>query len=329
MAHELETLANGQTAFASARESAWHRLGTVTDQAMTAEEIMAKAWLGNWNVRKIRIEGIELSPDGTERRITADDKRMTVRTNPATGATEYLGIVSADYGTVQNEQCAEILNLLVDQSGAHFETAGSMRGGKEVFVTMKLPDTMKIAGVDRLDLYLAATTSHDGTRALRVDATPVRIVCANTQRAAFASSAGHYSFRHTSNVQAQISQCREAIGLMWDHFDTFQAEADKMLNEQLTLAEFDKIVTQLWPTEPDPSPAAKRNHRQRSGVLRYLLRDADTQAAIKGTRWAGYQAITEYVDHYAPAKTPEVRATRALTRDGQQLKTRAFELLSV
>jgi phage/plasmid-like protein (TIGR03299 family) len=193
---------------------------------------------------------------------------------------------------------------------------------------MKLPDTMKIAGVDNLDLYLAATTSHDGTRALRVDATPVRIVCANTQRAAFASSAGHYSFRHTSNVQAQISQCREAVGLMWDHFDAFQIEAEKMLNEQLTLAEFDKIVTELWPVDKDASQPARRNHLQRSGVLRYLLRDADTQTAIKGTRWAGYQAITEYTDHYAPAKTAELRATRALTRTGESLKTRAFELLS-
>lgn len=329
MAHELETLANGQTAFASARETAWHRLGTVTDQAMTAEEIMNKAWLGNWQVRKIRIEGTELAADGTETRIECDEKRMTVRTNPATGEVEYLGIVSADYGTVQNEQVADILNTLVDQSGAHFETAGSMRGGKEVFVTMKLPDAMRIAGVDDMNLYLAATTSHDGTRALRVDATPIRICCANTQRAAFASSVGHYSFRHTSNVQSQISQCREAIGLMWDHFDTFQVEAEKMLNETLTMAEFDKIVAQLWPLETDASPGKKKNHLQRSSTLRYLIRDSDTQAAIKGTRWAGYQAIAEYVDHYAPAKTPEARATRALTRDGNLLKTSAFELLSV
>jgi hypothetical protein len=36
MAHELETFHNGQTAFASARQSAWHQLGTVTDECMTA-----------------------------------------------------------------------------------------------------------------------------------------------------------------------------------------------------------------------------------------------------------------------------------------------------
>jgi Domain of unknown function (DUF932) len=144
---------------------------------------------------------------------------MTVRTNIFTGETEYLGIVGTDYTTVQNEEAAEVLNRLVDESGAHFETAGSLRGGRMVFITMKLPTSMRIAGVDDMDLYLCATTSHDGTCALRVDASPIRVVCANTQRAAIAASKGSYTFRHTSNVRAQIAQAREAMGLMWTYLD--------------------------------------------------------------------------------------------------------------
>ena len=52
-----------------------------------------------------------------------------------------------DYVPFQNEACCDLLNALVDESGAHFETAGSMRGGRRVFVTMKLPKTMKTAMV--------------------------------------------------------------------------------------------------------------------------------------------------------------------------------------
>src|SRR4051812_23224112 len=92
MAHELETLANGQVAFVSARQSAWHRLGTVTSDLLTAEQALTTAHLGNWNVRKIKIQGVEMTPDGVNL-IEADDKRMTVRTNVLTGETEYLGIV--------------------------------------------------------------------------------------------------------------------------------------------------------------------------------------------------------------------------------------------
>ena len=328
MAHELESLANGQTAFASARLSAWHQLGTITEACMTADEIMTKAFLGGWKVRKLALQGLEPTDTGVDV-IECPDKWMTVRTNIVTGVTEYLGVVGEDYTTVQNEQVADVLDKLVDESGAHFETAGSMRGGKSVFVTMKLPTGMKIAGTDDLDLYLAATTSHDGTQALRVDATPVRIVCANTQRAAFAQTKGFYVFRHTSNVHSQISQAREAMGLMWKYLDAFQAEAEKMLNETLTMGAFEKVTDELWPLTDDATDQTKRNHRQRGAVLRYLIRDADTQAAIKGTRWAGYQAITEYVDHYAPAKDASTRASRAVTGPIAELKTRAFELLSV
>lgn len=329
MPHELETFADGQTAFASARLSAWHQLGTVTEHTMKAEEIMAKALLGDWGVRTIPTVGIDIV-DGVEVQIPAEDKRMTVRRNPVTGATDYLGIVGTDYTVVQNEQCAEMLDRLVDQvGGAHFETAGSLRQGKSVFVTMKLPDAMQIAGVDRLDLYLIATTSHDGSAALRVDASPIRVVCANTQRAAFQHAVGTYVFRHTSNINYQISQAREALGLMWKYLDTFQAAAERMLDETLTTRQFEQIVAELWPVKDDASETTKNNAKQRLGTLKYLIREADTQKAIRDSHWAGYQAITEYLDHYQPAKDDTARANRVLTGNVGDLKLRAFDLLKV
>lgn len=328
MAHELEIVANGQAAFVSARLSAWHRLGTVTDDCMTAEDVIAKAFLGGWKVRKIYLQGVEYTDSGVNI-IECPDRRMTVRTNIFSGQTEYLGVVGTDYGTVQNEEAAEVLNRLVDEAGAHFETAGSLRGGRMVFITMKLPTSMQIAGVDNMDLYLCATTSHDGTSALRVDASPIRVVCANTQRAAVANTKGYYVFRHTSNVRTQIAQAREAMGLMWKYLDGFQTEAEKMLNETISMGQFEKIVADLWPLADNATDQTKNNHKKRAATLRYLIRDADTQAAIKGTRWAGYQAVTEYLDHYAPAKDAALRANRAVSGPVAELKTRAFDLLSV
>ena len=47
-------------------------------------------------------------------------------------------------------------HTLVDESGAHFDTAGSLRGGREVFVTMRMPNHMTVGGVDRVDHNIAA-----------------------------------------------------------------------------------------------------------------------------------------------------------------------------
>ncbi|WP_353963889.1 DUF932 domain-containing protein [Streptomyces sp. NBC_00233] len=41
----------------------------------------------------------------------------------------------------------------------------------------------------------------------------------------------------------------------------------------------------------------RNNQLTRWNTIRNLLEYADTQAAIRGTAWAGCNAITEYADH--------------------------------
>jgi len=43
-----------------------------------------------------------------------------------------------------------------------------------------------------------------------------------------------------------------------------------------------------------------------------LWHDAATNTRVKGTRWGGYQAVVEYLDHFAAAPNPVVRAERAM-----------------
>ncbi|GGK99562.1 hypothetical protein GCM10012284_37460 [Mangrovihabitans endophyticus] len=87
------------------------------------------------------------------------------------------------------------------------------------------------------------------------------------------------------------------------------------------------IVAQVWPVKDNASDTTRRNAKQRLGTLKYLIREADTQKTIQGSRWAGYQAITEYLDHYQPAKNDLTRANRVVTGTTGDLKLAAFDLL--
>jgi phage/plasmid-like protein (TIGR03299 family) len=329
MAYLLERFRDGSTAFASAREDAWHRLGTVTRGAMTAEEALNAAHLSDWNVRKLPLTATEITEDGVTT-LDVPDRFSTVRTNPKTKTTDYLGVVGSDYTPVQNEENCGLLNTLVDASGAHFETAGSLRGGRQVFVTMKLPETMTLAGTDRMDFYIAGLNSHDGTGAFKLVVTPIRIVCANTQSLALDRARASYSIRHTEGARKKISEARKALGLMFRYVEEFEKAAERMINEELALAEFDKVCRELWPLAKDASPRTKTNDAKRMSHLRRLFVTAPTNANIRGTRWAGVQAIGEYLDHYAPAKTDAVRAHRVLTSSElANTKQRAYGLLTV
>lgn len=331
MSHELEQHADGRTAFVSARQHAWHRLGTVLPAEFTAAQAMEYARLGWWNVRKEHVQAVVVTDAGVTT-IEVPDRYATVRTNPVTGGPEALGVVGPTYVPIQNEEHCDLLDALVDESGAHFETAGSLRGGRQVFITMKLPDTMRVGGIDAVDTYLTATNSHDGSTAFRLMVTPVRVVCANTLAAAIRRAKASFSIHHTIGARSQIQAAREALGLTFRYMGEFQAEAERMLDAAMTDAEFASVVKTLWPEPDTPSTRTRNTMARRDTELGHLFRDADTTKAIRGTRWAGYQAVTEYLDHYTPVgpkrDATKVRAERAISDASTNLKTRAFDLLT-
>lgn len=66
MPHEIETFDDGTAAFFTARQDAWHQLGTVTRDCLTAEQVMTTAKLGGWNVRTIPLTGSEITATGCQ-----------------------------------------------------------------------------------------------------------------------------------------------------------------------------------------------------------------------------------------------------------------------
>ena len=217
-----------------------------------------------------------------------------------------------------------------ERGGAHFETAGSLRGSRSVFLSMKLPRTMNIGGIDPVDLYLIALNSHDGTSAFRLLVSPVRVVCANTQALALRRAQSSFSIRHTSGAKGNIAQAREALGLTFKYAEVFEREAEQMIQASLTDAQFEQIIGKLWTTESESKRSATIT-ANRADVLTGLFSDAPTNASIRGTRWAGYQAITEYLDHFAPVAggTDTARAERVATGGTvTTVKARAFEMLA-
>ena len=296
MAHELETWSDGTASFVSAREHAWHRLGTVLPAEFDAAQAMSYARLGGWNVRTMALQTAPvLSDDGVFGALPVPDQFATVRTNPVSGSVDVLGVVGRGYTVIQNEEHADLLNRVADEGGACFETAGSLRGGRSVFLSMKLPRTMNVGGVDRVDLYLIALNSHDGTSAFRLLVSPVRVVCANTQALALRRAQSSFSIRHTSGARGNIAQAREALGLTFKYAEVFEREAEQMIQASLTDAQFEQIIGKLWTTESESKRSATIT-ANRADVLTGLYADAPTNASIRGTRWAGYQAITEYLD---------------------------------
>lgn len=311
------------------RRSAWAQLGTDVAGTCSAHEALVTAGLAGWKIRKVPMSGTEITRDGVTT-IDNPEKVMLVRTDPATGATRYLSTVGAKYGVQQNEAGAAVLDTLVAESGARGTCyAGEIEGGRKTFVTIELPATMYVDGVDALQLHLVVFNSHDGETAFRVMIVPFRPFCANQQNIAIRDHVSCVSIRHTSKSEINVEEIRSKLGLLYDYGTAFEAEAQRLIRTEMTNREFDDLIREVWPVKANASTRTRNNARRRNDLLTGLWTSAQTQANIRGTRWAAFQAVTEYLDHFAPAKNVDVRASRVLvSEDLAKRKQAAYDLLA-
>ena len=344
--HDLTINQDGSASFVSAREIAWHRLGTVLNvDGMTADQALTEAKLKGWDVRKV--PAMALIGDQA---IEVEGKWAIVRTNPVTREAEPNGgIVGNQWTPFQNEEAADFLTAICDQSGAVIQTAGALGSyGQEVFVTMKLPEGIMIGGRDCVDCYVSVFNNHIGTGSLLSTVSPVRTVCRNTQRANIARAKSSFKHPHTTGLKGAVEAARKDLQMTWKYLEGFQAEADLMIAEAMTAAEFDAFLTDAV-TGPRPVVGQKidggdrdatekdiEKWEQEYGTLRHLFTDADTQENCRNTRWAAYQSVVEYLDWYVPAagKTDADKATARALRQATNLdvarsKAEVFDLLRV
>ena len=327
MAHNIEQFADGTSAFFSNREVAWHKLGTVTDGAQTAQDALKIAQLDS--IVKVSENHISTTVDGQT--ITLPSRYLTYRNHPKTGLTA-LGVVGERYTPIQNSEAFEFLNLIADESGAVFETAGSLNNGARVFMSMKMPNTMQLAGgQDTVDSYIMATNSHDGTTAFTVAVTPVRVVCTNTVRLALAQAQATIKLRHTSGATAKVQQARETLGLVWKYQDAFQLEVENLISQPFSNGDFKQFVDKLVPQPKDDASQRVKNYADSTRSALTGLWMAPTQQNVANTKWAAYNAVAEYEDWAKPVRGGDdkdvLRAERIVNGGSETLKQKAQLLL--
>ena len=300
MAHELESV-NGETAFASFREPAWHGLGTVFTEEVSTAQMLKKAKLDKWNVR---LEDVEI-PSGMD-----SDKSYSfvVRDNPfIKGNKDVLGVVGERYVPLQNEELFDFADNLLD-NGGRWETAGSIKGGRVVFGALALERETVIDpnGVsDKVNTYLLVNTSHDGSIAIQASITPVRVVCANTLNLALGKGnrgvKQSFKIRHTQTANGKVQAAREALGLANRYLDEFDKMANEMIQTEVSKAKFDEIVLGLYPKPEKDSKGAVKKWENKIDIINGIY-VGSTNDTITGTAWGVANALTERLDWYRTAR---------------------------
>jgi phage/plasmid-like protein (TIGR03299 family) len=311
----------------SVREVPWHGLGAVLDHTpSTIAEAIDASGLG-WRVER---EPIAINRGDVA---TVDDWWLP-RCEAITGwwanvrqdTREVLGIVGERYRIVQNIEAFQFVDQLIG-STMHFETAGSLHGGRRVWVLARLPEYIEVGG-DPVRPYVLLMNSHDGSTAVLAASTPVRVVCMNTLNWALERARQKYSLRHTEGIREHVHQARRVLDLSVDYYRQFKHAGDQLATERFSEMQLRRVLDELYPSGPDDnaSDRTRRSREQTKERITELFGRGDTQGSAPGTKWAAVNAIVEHADWIRPVNAESQRFARAI--DDSPRKTRALAVIA-
>jgi phage/plasmid-like protein (TIGR03299 family) len=310
--------ANIETMF-TVREKPWHGLGVTLEEAPNSAEALRQSGL-DWVVQPHKIY-IANSID--------DDKALVEGYvgNVRSSDQSLLGIVSERYKVVQNHEAFAFTDLLVGDGDVRYETAGSLRNGRQVWMLARMNRSLSLLG-DAFEPYLCFVNSHDGTGAVRVLMTPIRVVCQNTLNIALRGAQRSWSTPHIGDISARLAAAQNTLELADRYIIRLEKEADILAQQPVSAARFDEILESLFPIDPQATPRSRAAiFAQREGVQR-AYRAEDLQR-FSGTGWGVVNAVSDFVGHTTPRRqTTTYKANRwAKLAAGDTLIDQAYELV--
>jgi len=269
------------------RTAPWHGLGVRVEEALTSQDALHYSGL-DWTVRQETImTDTYLSVPGCKANIRNDNNAI-------------LGLVSNSYKEVQNEEAFAFTDALIGE-GVRYETAGSLDGGRKVWMLAKLPEKYQLAG-DAVDPYIVFTNTHDGSGSIKVALTPIRVVCQNTLNLALKTADRCWSTKHTSNVHSRIDDARNTLFFADKYMKALQEEAERLSIQRVTDKMFMNLVDKLLPLGDDKSDIAKTNNeKQRSDLInRYFY--APDLVDLPKNAWRVINAVSDHATHAQPLR---------------------------
>jgi len=297
-------------------EVPWHGLGTSLENPATAYEAIRASGL-DWKVEK--------TPIYLHNRQQVPDHFAVVRMK-AGRIEKVLGVVGRNYVPIQNQEAFSFFDSVVGRGQAIYHTAGSLSGGKRVWILAKLPGEVRVLSTDDIiDKYLLLVNSHDGTITLKMFFTPVRVVCMNTLNLALAESRKGISIKHSGKIDSKIRKAQEVLGLGIRYYDDFGQVANKLASKMVNTNWLEQYLKSLIPDEPEKNNKRREQVRENIQFLFEYGKGAD-MPGIRGTAWMAVNAVAQYVDYFKKARTQDTRLDSVWFGQGAEMKQKAFEL---
>jgi phage/plasmid-like protein (TIGR03299 family) len=266
-------------------EVPWHGLGTQLSSPATAAEAI-KAGSLDWAVEKTPLYFSDKSevPDAVG--IHRSDTK------------QFFGTVSKQFTPVQNSEAFEFFDHVVGTKAAIYHTVGALDDGRRIWLLAKLSGDFSPVKNDPVEKFLLLANCHNGTMALRMLFTPVRVVCHNTLSLALSNVDEGISIRHKGDLSEKIKEAQRVLGIAVKHYEQIADFCKLLATKKIGKDDEGIIAARVLPDvaveEKEGQP--DRIVEGRKEIIR-LMHEGRGNSVVEGTAWASYNGVTEYADH--------------------------------
>ena len=306
--------ANVETMF-YVREVPWHGLGTRVMNAPTSKEALGLAGL-DWQVvqEPIYTETEELI-EGYKANVRDSDRKV-------------LGVVTDRYKVIQNDEAFAFTDELLGE-GVRYETAGSLQGGKKVWLLAHMPHEYIISG-ERISPYLVFSNTHDGSGAIKVALTPIRVVCNNTLNLALSTAKRSWSMIHTGDIKGKMEEAKNTLFMAEKYMDELGKEFEKMKMHTLTDTKVMQYIEELLPVDEGATQQQIRNMKRLQEDMKIRYFEAPDLVDLGKNAYRFVNAVSDFATHAEPLRrTANYKENMfSKTVEGNPLIDKAYQMIA-
>jgi phage/plasmid-like protein (TIGR03299 family) len=275
-------------------ETPWHGLGNQLDEAPTIGEAIDASGL-DWEVglKDLQtVDGIPVSHRATYRKTDGS----------------ILGVVGPRYTPLQNRDAFDWFQPFLDAGECQLHTAGSLHSGQKVWVLAQLNrDNSEIVPGDEVSKFILLSNSHDGSTAIRVGYTPIRVVCVNTLSYAHKHNDSKLiRVRHTRSSQKNLEQVRDIMDNINAGFEATAEQYRFLASKQFNQKDIDKYVKIVLNIKDNNEDIKTRTRNIMDDVLARIEGPKQSATNVRGSWWAAYNGFNEYLN-YSKGRTTDNR----------------------
>lgn len=301
-------------------EAAWHGLGMVvpadSDLRFDIHGAIVASGL-DWNV--------SLEPQYTvmdAQIYEVPDTRSVVRR--IGDQVTILGSVGKRYVPMQNSEAFDWFQPWLESKEVAIETAGSLCGGRKVWVMARIQRDDESVFGDKVAKYLMLSNTHDGTSSIRVGFSPVRIVCANT----LAMAHGHRDskllrVRHTASRDIAMGEIRETIDLIDREFQATTEQYRRLASLDISHRDLKRYIKVVFGMPEDDKDLSAKAQKRLETVVNLATSGIGQTGEL--TAWAGFNAVTQFLTHEI-GSDPEQRLKSLWFGNNSHTLSRALDL---